>query len=162
LLNSYYQTAPTIHHLAYNYLIHAERAHCSDDKCLRERGHPGLPPWPEHLAVPVFPDDNSAIWAITSALAVRHFAQRILADFIREDAGRQWAKLQRADRLTHALTTEVYVAEQLKDYDAATLREAVDKFAESPTEHSSLLRIVDLLEQRQRRPDQSLLFGPKL
>lgn len=83
LLNAYYQTTPTIHHLAYNYLIHAERAHCSDDKCLRERGHPGLPPWPEHLAVAVFPDDNSAIWAITSALAVRDFAQRILADFMR-------------------------------------------------------------------------------
>lgn len=82
LLTSFYQTASTIHRLAYNYLIAAESAHCSDDKCLRERGHPGLPPWPEHLACPMFADDNAAICAITTALAVRHFAQRILADFI--------------------------------------------------------------------------------
>ncbi len=88
LLNAYYQTSATIHHLAYNYLIHAEIAHCNDDKCLRDRGHPGLPPWPEHLACPTFADDNAAICAITTALAVRDFAQRILADCIRgQDVG---------------------------------------------------------------------------
>lgn len=82
LFAAFYQTAPTVHHLAYNYLICAERAHCSDDKCLRDRGHPGLPPWPEHLARVTFADDNCAISALTAALAVRQFAMRIVADVI--------------------------------------------------------------------------------
>lgn len=46
--------------------------------------------------------------------------------------------------------------------EAETLRAAVDKFAESPSEHSALMKIVDLLERHPIRPDQSLLVGPKL
>lgn len=93
LFSAFYQTAATVHHLAYNYLICAERAHCNDDKCLRDRGHPGLPPWPEHLARVTFADDNSAISALTAALAVRQFAMRMVADVIAAQEHRVLARV---------------------------------------------------------------------